>query len=69
MQLFLETPNLKIKNLDSEIAIEAARIRRKYGFQTPDAIELATAVVAKADAFITNDKRLMKFNEIKVKLL
>ncbi len=67
--LFLETPNLTVENITPEIAIESARIRREYGFRVPDAIQLATAVLAKADTFITNDKRLSQFKEIKVKLL
>lgn len=69
MSHFLETPNLSIYELDQLVGLEAARIRRKYGFRTPDAIQLATAVVYGADVFVTNDKRLKKFEEIEVRLL
>lgn len=69
LELFLETPNLVVENLGSEIAVEAAKIRQKYGFRTPDAIQLATAMYSKADKFITNDKRLASFKEIKIELL
>lgn len=65
---FLETPNLKIKNITQEIAIKAAQLRRIYGMRTSDAIQLATAIVNKADFFITNDKQLKKCREIKIKL-
>lgn len=63
---FLTLPNLKIINLDQEIAIEAAQIRREYGFRLPDAVQLATALFVKAQAFITNDQRLKTFKKLKV---
>lgn len=69
LELFLETPNLTVENLGPEIANEAARVRRAYGFRTPDAIQLATALYCKVDKFITNDKRLANFKEIKIELL
>ena len=64
-----EIPNLKIVDVDRIIAAEAARVRRKYGFRLPDSIQLATALSAKAKAFITNDDRLKKFKELKIILL
>lgn len=66
---FLETPNLSIYEVDQVVGVEAASIRRKYGFRAPDAIQLATAIVYGADVFVTNDKRLKKFEEINVRLL
>ncbi len=62
-------PNLTIFDVTEEIAIEAAKIRRTYGFRLPDSVQLATAVTKKANTFITNDTRLKKFKEIKVALL
>lgn len=66
---FSETPNLSILDVNHEIAAKAAKIRREYGFRLPDAIQLATAIQAKAKAFITNDDRLKGFKELKVILL
>lgn len=66
---FFNTPNTNIVDVDRVIAVEAARIRRKYGFRLPDAIQLATTLCAKAKAFITNDNRLKKFRELKIILL
>lgn len=43
-----------------EIAKQAARVRGQYGLRTPDALLVATALVEKADAFLTNDNRLRK---------
>ena len=63
---FLGTPNLEVFDVNQQIAVEAANIRRSYGIRLPDAIQLATAVNAKADAFITNDKKLKAFKDIKI---
>ena len=63
---FLSTPNLEVFDVNQQIAIEAARIRREYGFRLPDAIQLSTAQKAKADVFITNDQRLKHFKPLKV---
>lgn len=62
-------PNLEIKSLDEEIAEIAASIRGKYNINTPDAIQIATALHSKADVFITNDFQLQKIPEIKISLL
>lgn len=61
--------NLSVVEVDNAVALEAARIRREYGFRVPDAIQLATAIQAKAKAFITSDERLKRFKELKVLLL
>lgn len=66
---YLEIPNLETIEVSRDLSIEAARIRREYGFRLPDAIQLATAISAKAKAFISNDKNLKKFKELEVILL
>jgi predicted nucleic acid-binding protein len=43
-----------------EIAKQAARLRGQYRLRTPDALLVATALVEKADAFLTNDHQLRK---------
>lgn len=66
---FRTVPNLTVVEINHEIAVEAARIRRSYGIRLPDAIQLATALHGKADIFITNDVRLQNFKDIKIVLL
>ena len=66
---FKKLPNLKVFPVDEDIALQAAEIRRKYGFKTPDAIQLATAKIARAKAFITNDKKLLPFKALKIIIL
>src|SRR5438874_1595200 len=51
---FSVVPNLRIIDVNQQIAIEAARIRREYKFRLPDSIQIATALISKAQAFISN---------------
>jgi len=44
----------------NEIADQAARIRAATNLQLPDAIHIATALVAGAEAFLTNDRQLLR---------
>lgn len=62
-------PNLTVFEVNRKIATEAARIRRTYKFKLGDSIQLATAIHAKARAFISNDQRIKNFKEIPVILL
>lgn len=66
---FLETPNLTIQEVNQTIGIDAARIRRNFGYRIPDAIQLATCLYSKADMFITNDQKLKSFKELPVLML
>ncbi|HZK86119.1 MAG TPA: PIN domain-containing protein, partial [Desulfosporosinus sp.] len=45
-------PNLGLREIDQNVAIRAAKLRARYGFKTPDALFLATAMEEKAEAFI-----------------
>lgn len=67
--VFYSVPNLKIVDVDREIAVLAAQIRRQYGFRSPDCFQLASAVKYRSQAFVTNDKRLSGFKQIQVILL
>ena len=58
--------NVEMIHTSDEIARKTAKIRAEYkSFETPDAFNLATAVVCGCDIFLTNDKRLKKFSEVK----
>ncbi len=67
--LFENFPNLQVKTLNENIADIASTLRANYNINTPDAIQIATSLEAKADIFITNDATLKKISEIKVLLL
>ncbi len=51
----LNFPNLTFRDIDFNIANRASQCRADYSLKTPDAIQLATAILEEADVFITND--------------
>jgi len=55
--------------IERDVAIKAAELRAKYRLRTPDAIQIATSIIGKAGAFITNDMDLKKVKEIEVLIL
>ncbi len=67
--LLLTFPNLEFVPIDLHVADIASSLRAKYAIRTPDAIQLATAITSGASAFITNDDKLTKIEEIKTVLL
>jgi len=50
-------PNLRIMPLDVALARETALVRGETGLRTPDAVQVAAAHLAGADAIVTNDRR------------
>lgn len=69
IQESFKIPNLTVFEINQSIALETARLRREYGFRLGDAIQLATAKISKAQAFITNDDKLKHFKELRIILL
>lgn len=62
----LEVLSFNIVEINREIAEKAAQIRAEYKFfKSMDALQLATACLAGCDLFLTNDKQLRQFKEIK----
>lgn len=60
------TTDMEIVEINQEIAKKAAQIRAEYkGFKAMDALQLATACLSGCDLFLTNDKQLKQFREIK----
>ncbi len=64
--LLTSSPGLYLVPLDARIAEDAARIRARHGYRLPDALQLASAVAAGAEAFVTNDVGLKAFKELPV---
>jgi len=58
--------SLRVLDVDRAVAERAAEIRAAHGFRAPDAIHLASAQLAGADAFVTNDERLRRFADVPV---
>jgi predicted nucleic acid-binding protein len=53
-------------DVNREVSELAADIRARFRYRTPDAIHLATAQLAGADAFVTNDEALQSFTGVRV---
>lgn len=66
--LLMTFPNLAIVPFDAEIAPVSADLRARYALRTPDAIHVATAIVAGAEAFVTNDETFRRVKEIRIRL-
>lgn len=63
---FIDDMEVEIKEIDMRIAVKAAQIRAEYKFFKPlDSLQLATACITGCDIFLTNDKQLKQFKEIK----
>ena len=63
---FLSDCDIPMCPIDVDIAKKAAQIRAEYkDFKAMDCLQLATACVQKCDLFLTNDKQLRQFKEIK----
>ncbi len=69
-RMFLtNSENLSIYPLTVGVADECVRMRAKYGFKTPDAIQLAVARACGASVVVTNDadwKRCRNLNVVLV---
>lgn len=69
-QTILENhPAITLIPVNAHLAQVAAQLRAKYSVRTPDALQVASAIVSGADVFVTNDLRLKAINEVSVKLL
>ena len=63
---FTKDCNIELTPITVEIAMKAAAIRAKYEYFKPmDALQLAVATEMGCDAFLTNDKQLKQFIEIR----
>ena len=63
------TPGIRLVPVDFQIANKAADLRVRYNLKTPDALQVATALMAGCEAFLTNDKGLRRVTELRVLVL
>lgn len=65
-QKLTETLDMEITEINKKMAEKAAQIRAGYKhFKSMDALQLAVALQKNCDLFLTNDKQLKQFREIK----
>ncbi len=51
-------------DINSYVAQEAARVRVRYNLQLPDALQIAAALIAECQAFLTNHRALKRVTEL-----
>ena len=64
--LLLATQGITTVPLSLEIAERTAHLRADYNLRTPDAVQLATALISGCDTFLTNDAKLKRVTELRV---
>jgi predicted nucleic acid-binding protein len=66
---FFSHPQLQLLDISRAVVDLATRLRAEHGFKTPDAIQLASAIDAAGDLFLSGDAALARCTEIKVEIL
>ena len=54
---------------DESVAERAAELRARYRLRTPDALQIATALLSGCEAFLTNDLGLRRVAELRIPVL
>ena len=68
-RFFQNTPHLSIYDITWQIMEKAAELRRSNSaLRTPDALQIATAIISGAKIFITNDLKLKRI-DVSIKIL
>jgi predicted nucleic acid-binding protein len=63
----LDRLGIPLVQINQAVADKAASLRAKYDFlKAMDALQLAVAIESDCDRFITNDKGLLRFQELQV---
>jgi len=65
-ELLTQSPFLHLVPIDIEVAELAADLRARYNLRTPDALQVAAAIVRRCEVFLTNDACLKRVAEIRV---
>lgn len=55
-----DAPDMELVNVDRAVADEACEVRATFGLKVPDAIHIATAVIATCPLILTSDSDLVR---------
>ncbi|HMK52474.1 MAG TPA: PIN domain-containing protein [Thermodesulfobacteriota bacterium] len=69
MALFRNFPHLSVVPVTDDIAERAAFLRASQNLKTPDALQLATALLSGANFFLTNDQSLSSIQDVPILIL
>jgi predicted nucleic acid-binding protein len=61
--------HFRLVPVTTAIARRAADLRATHNLRTPDALHIAAAIEADCDAFLTNDKSLLRVNTFRILVL
>lgn len=67
--ILLHSDGFMLLSVIAQIAETAADLRARYNLRTPDALHVATAMVAHCDALLTNDAGFKRVTEITILVL
>ena len=67
--LLASFPGIRWVDMDLAVADRAAALRARYNLRVPDAVQVATAMLAGADLLLTNDRGLRRVTGISVLLI
>ncbi|MBW4613738.1 MAG: PIN domain-containing protein [Desmonostoc vinosum HA7617-LM4] len=62
----LQQEQVVFVEINAAIAREAAKIRVRYNLQLPDALQVAAAIIAGCEAFLTNDAAFKRVTELRI---
>ena len=60
---------IRLIPIDTQVLMDAARLRAETSLRTPDAIHVATAILAGCETLVTNDLAFRSVNAINVQIL
>ena len=66
---FFSREGLELVEVSAAVIEQATELRAKHNFRAPDAVQLATAILAKADVFLTGDRNLGRCPGLTVQVL
>lgn len=66
MDLLTRTRHVGLHSLTQAVAERAAALRATHNLRTPDAIQVATALEYRCEAFLTNDNGLQRIRELPI---
>ncbi len=64
--LILNSEHLMTYEVFHEVSVLSSQLRARHSIRTPDAIQMAVAVLYGAEVFLTNDARLKNVKDIKI---
>jgi predicted nucleic acid-binding protein len=69
IELLTNLEGIDSTSISEQTGVLSGRLRASYNLQLPDALQIATAIEAGCDAFLTNDRMLSRVTDLRVVIL